>query len=87
MAVAIRLKRIGKPHQAYYRIVAVHRARAAQGKPIEVLGSYNPRAEKAKDKVVFDQARVDYWLGVGAKASDTVASLIKAAKKPAAPAK
>ena len=83
MAVAIRLKRIGKPHQAYYRIVAVHRARAAQGKPIEILGTYNPRAEKAKDKVVLNTVRVDHWIKVGAKPSDTVASLIKAAKAPA----
>ncbi|MEK9144546.1 MAG: 30S ribosomal protein S16 [Elusimicrobiota bacterium] len=82
MAVALRLKRIGKPHQPYYRIVAVDRRRAAQGKPIEVLGTYNPRAEKAKDKVVLDTARVDHWLKVGAQPSDTVASLIKAAKAP-----
>lgn len=88
MAVTLRLQRIGKPHQPYYRVVAVDRRRAAQGgKPLEVLGSYNPRAEKAKDKVVLDQPRVQYWLGVGAKPSETVASLIKASNKPAAPAK
>lgn len=87
MAVTLRLQRIGKPHQPYYRVVAVDRRRAAQGKPIEVLGSYNPRADKAKDKVVLDKTRVEYWLGVGAKPSETVASLIKASNKAAAPAK
>ena len=83
MAVALRLQRIGKPHQPYYRVVAVDHRRAAQGKPLEVLGSYNPRAEKAKDKVVLHIDRVDHWLSVGAKPSETVASLIKASKSPA----
>lgn len=83
MAVALRLQRIGKPHQPYYRVVAVDHRRAAQGKPIEVLGSYNPRADKAKDKVVLDLPRVDHWLSVGARPSETVASLIKASKAPA----
>lgn len=88
MAVALRLQRIGKPHQPYYRVVAVDHRRAAQGKPLEVLGSYNPRADKAKDKVVLHIDRVDHWLKVGAKPSETVASLIKATKAPAkAPAK
>ena len=87
MAVALRLQRIGKPHQPYYRVVAVDHRRASQGKPIEVLGSYNPRSEKAKDKVVLKADRVEYWLKNGARPSETVASLIKAANKAAAPAK
>ena len=41
--VVIRLQRKGKPHQPYYRVVAIEKARGATGKPIEVLGSYNPR--------------------------------------------
>jgi small subunit ribosomal protein S16 len=79
MAVAIRLQRIGRPKQAFYRIVAVDSRRPAQGKPKEILGSYNPRAAKAKEKVTVKQERYDYWIGVGAKPSSTVASLLKAA--------
>ncbi|MDE2291623.1 MAG: 30S ribosomal protein S16 [Elusimicrobia bacterium] len=86
MAVAIRLKRIGKPHQAHYRIVAIEKTRRPQGRPLEILGTYNPRAEKAKDKVVVQQARIDYWLKVGARPSETVATLLKAAAKTPAPA-
>ncbi len=81
MAVAIRLQRIGKHKQAYFRVVAVDRRRAAQGKPIEILGSYNPRALKTKDKVVIQKERYDYWIGVGAKPSETVQSLLKGAAR------
>ncbi|MBI4423651.1 MAG: 30S ribosomal protein S16 [Elusimicrobia bacterium] len=91
MAVVIRLQRTGKRKQAYYRVVAIEKTRGPQGRPIEVLGSYNPRGEKPKDKVQLDRERFEHWLKVGAKASDTVESLAKLATKaeakPAAEAK
>jgi small subunit ribosomal protein S16 len=88
MAVVIRLQRTGKPHQPYYRVVAIEKARAASGKPVEILGTYNPREEVAGKKVVVDSERYEHWVKVGAKPSETVASLIKRAKKAAAaPAK
>jgi len=88
MAVVIRLQRTGKPHQPYYRVVAIEKTRAASGKPVEILGTYNPREELATKKVVVDVERYAHWVKVGAKPSDTVASLIKRAKKAvAAPAK
>lgn len=82
MAVAIRLQRVGKPKQPYYRVVAIDRRQAPQGKPIEILGSYNPRAGKAKEKIRVKQERVDYWIKTGARPSETVASLLKAASRP-----
>src|SRR5690242_11954136 len=57
MAVVIRLQRIGKPHQPYYRIVTIEKTRGATGKPVEVIGSYNPREESAGKKVVLKQDR------------------------------
>jgi len=86
MAVVIRLQRTGKPHQPYYRVVAIEKARAASGKPVEILGTYNPRAETAKQKVVLDTERYDHWVKVGAIPSETVATLVKSAKKSAAAA-
>lgn len=79
MAVAIRLKRTGKHNQPYYRVVAIERRQAASGKPLEILGSYDPRALKIKDKITLNQERYDYWIKVGAKPSETVASLMKTA--------
>lgn len=81
MAVVIRLQRTGKPKQAYYRVVAIEKSRGARGKPIEVLGSYDPRAEGAAKKVRLDTERFDRWVKNGAHPSETVAQLAAAAKK------
>lgn len=81
MAVVIRLQRTGKPHQPYYRVVAIDKARAASGRPVEVLGTYNPREEAAGKKVVLNGERYEHWIKVGAKPSPSVASLVKSSKK------
>lgn len=81
MAVVIRLQRTGKPKQPYYRVVAIEKTRGASGKPIEVIGSYNPRVEDAKDKVQLHAGRFEHWVKNGAKPSPTVASLVKSALK------
>lgn len=83
MAVVIRLQRIGKPHQPYYRIVTIDKTRGATGKPIEVVGSYNPREETAAKKIVLKADRYQHWISVGAKPSETVESLVKAVNKTA----
>jgi len=83
MAVVIRLQRTGKPHQPYYRVVAIEKARAASGKPVEILGSYNPREEVAGKKVVIKQDRYEHWIKVGALPSETVSALVKSAAKTA----
>jgi small subunit ribosomal protein S16 len=79
--VVIRLQRTGKPHQPYYRVVAIEKTRGATGKPIEVIGSYNPRVENQGKKFDLDAARYQHWIKVGAKPSETVESLAKAAIK------
>jgi len=47
------------------------------GRSIEDLGTYDAIAEDEKDKYSIDVDRLKYWLGVGAKPSETVASIIK----------
>ncbi|HAH05385.1 MAG TPA: 30S ribosomal protein S16 [Elusimicrobia bacterium] len=81
MAVSIRLQRIGKPKQAHYRLVAVVKTRGQSGTPLEVLGSYNPRGEKIKDKLQINVERVAYWLKNGAQPSDTARTLLKTYEK------
>ena len=83
MAVVIRLQRTGKPHQPYYRVVAIEKARAASGKPVEILGSYNPREAVAGKKVVLKKERYDHWIKVGALPSETVTALVKSAARAA----
>ena len=75
MAVRLRLQRRGKPKRPYYRVVAIDQRAKRDGEPIEILGQYDPIAAENKFNVNMD--RVNYWLGTGAKASETVAVLIK----------
>ncbi len=81
MAVVIRLQRTGKPKQAYFRVVAIEKGRGAAGKPIEVIGSYNPRLDKASDKLQLSPERYEHWVTRGAQPSETVATLVKSMKK------
>jgi small subunit ribosomal protein S16 len=79
MTVRLRLQRTGKPKNPSYRLVAIDRRSKRDGKPIEVLGNYNPLTEPKA--VTVKQERVDYWLKQGAQASKTVSSLLKFASK------
>ena len=39
----IRLARVGARKQPHYRVVVIEKARARNGRPVEVVGTYNPR--------------------------------------------
>lgn len=70
----IRLARIGKPKQPYYRVVVIEKERARNGRSVEVVGTYNPRTTPAS--VNLKRERIDYWVGKGAQCSDRVRKLI-----------
>lgn len=80
--VMIRLARIGAPKQPYYRIVAIEKDRARNGRCIEVVGTYNPRTTPAT--VNLKHERIAYWLGVGAQLSPRVEKLLTQNPVPAA---
>ena len=79
MAVVIRLQRVGKKAQPQYRVVAIEKSRAVGQEAKEVLGQYHPCNPNAAEQVKLNMPRVEYWMKVGAKPSETVASLIKKA--------
>ncbi len=85
MAVKIRLQRGGATHAPYYRVVVTDIRSPRDGRFVEKVGTYDPKnkAEEKQLNLLLD--RIDYWLSVGAKPSDTVRALIKKARK-AAPA-
>lgn len=78
--VKIRMRRTGCKNHAAYRIVAADERSPRDGKFLEILGWYDTQIKDENFKI--DLARVDYWLSKGAKASETVASLIRRAKNP-----
>jgi small subunit ribosomal protein S16 len=74
----IRLARFGARKQPYYRIVAIEKDRARNGRSIEVVGTYNPRTSPATVDLKHD--RIAYWRSVGAQFSTIVEKLV--AKNP-----
>lgn len=77
MAVAIRMKRMGRKHRSYFRICATDRRSPRDGRVIEELGTYDPSIPETDARCTIDGARVEYWLSVGAQPSDAVRVLIK----------
>lgn len=77
MAVRIRLKRTGRRNRPFYRICVFDSRTRRDGKPIEELGSYDPRGDDWAQKVKLKRSRAHYWLTVGALPSETVASIFR----------
>src|ERR1700733_6166895 len=64
----IRLARRGARKQPHYRIVVIEKERARNGRPVEVVGTYNPRTNPASVEMKRD--RVEYWVSKGAPMSE-----------------
>lgn len=76
--VRIRLRRVGSTHQPHYRVVVADKESPRDGRFIENVGNYNPKTSPGT--IIFDEARVYYWLGVGAQPSESVAKLFRIVK-------
>jgi small subunit ribosomal protein S16 len=75
VAVKIRLKRMGKIRTPFYRVVIADSRTKRDGRVIEEIGTYNPKAEPSI--ITIDGERAQYWLGVGAQPTEAVAALLK----------
>ncbi|NJN68110.1 MAG: 30S ribosomal protein S16 [Chloroflexaceae bacterium] len=73
--VKIRLRRTGKTKQPSYRVVVADSRSPRDGRFIEIIGHYNPVQQPKVLNIKTDRAR--YWLGVGARPSDTVSYLFR----------
>ena len=80
--VRIRLRRMGLRSRPSYRVVATDSRQARDSKYLESVGSYDPRSKQLN----LNLERVNYWLGRGAQASDTVSRLMKRFARQQAPA-
>jgi small subunit ribosomal protein S16 len=83
MALKIRLQRHGASHRPFYRMVVTEAAARRDGRFVEVLGTYEPQAARKDEELKVKLDRVDYWKSVGAKPTDTAASLIRKARREA----
>jgi small subunit ribosomal protein S16 len=75
VAVKIKLKRLGKIREPYYRIVVADARTKRDGRAIEEIGKYHPKADPSLIEV--NSERVQHWLSVGAQPTDSVRVLLK----------
>ncbi len=75
MAVKIKLKRLGKIRAPYYRIVVADARTKRDGRAIEEIGKYHPKAEPSFIEV--DSERAQHWLAVGAQPTDPVRKILE----------
>ncbi len=79
MAVRIRLTRMGATKRPSYRVVAIEKQRARDGRALEILGFYDPLTDPATVKL--DADRIQAWISKGAQPSETVVKLMRQAQK------
>jgi len=75
VAVKIKLKRMGKIHAPFYRIIVADARTKRDGRAIEEIGKYHPKNEPSFIEV--DSERAQHWLSVGAQPTDPVRKILE----------
>lgn len=75
--VVIRLARGGAKDRPFYNVVVTDSRNRRDGRFIERVGFYNPLAVEGQEGTRIAMDRVNYWIGVGAQPSESVARLLK----------
>ena len=73
--LSIRMRRTGSKTRPHYRVVVAEGRSPREGGFLETLGFYNPRTRPAT--VEINRERVEHWIGVGARPSDSVRTLLR----------
>ncbi len=74
--LVIRFQRIGRKNDPAFRIVLAEKRSKPKSGEIEILGSYHPKTKET----ILKNDRISYWMGKGAKASETVHNLLVSKK-------
>lgn len=77
MAVKIRLRRMGRKKNPFYRIIVADSRSPRDGKFIEEIGTYDPNTDPSTVKVNEELAKK--WLSNGAQPTDIVSRIFKQA--------
>ena len=78
--VVIRMARGGARNRPFYNIVVADSRMPRDGRFIERIGFYNPKAADNEPKFRLELARVAHWVSKGAQPSDAVKKLVKRGK-------
>lgn len=73
--VKIRLTRAGATKRPFYRVIAIDERKKRDGRPLEYLGTYDPRP--LEERIDFRTEAIEVWIARGAQMSDSVRSLLK----------
>ena len=79
MATVIRFARHGSKKRPYFRIVVQDHTAPRDGKFIEHIGAFDP--VKGDNSITIERDRLEYWLGTGAKLSDSVKNRLRSKRK------
>ena len=82
--VKIRMMRMGSKKRPFYRVMAIDERKQRDGRPLEFLGTYDPRINPPAVKL--DIESIDGWVGKGAQLSPTVRSLVNGVRRSGATA-
>ncbi len=82
--VVIRLARGGAKRRPFFNLVVAESKCARDGRFIERIGFYNPKASEGEEAFRIQPDRLTYWQSKGAQLSDTAARLVKQHGKKAA---
>jgi small subunit ribosomal protein S16 len=77
--VKIRMMRMGSKKRPFYRVMAIDERKQRDGRPLELLGTYDPRIEPPAIKLNLEG--IDGWIGKGAQLSGTVRSLVNQVRR------
>jgi small subunit ribosomal protein S16 len=77
--VKIRMMRMGSKKRPFYRVMAIDERKQRDGRPLEFLGTYDPRVEPPAVKLNLEG--IDGWIGKGAQLSGTVRSLVNGVRR------
>lgn len=75
MAVKIKLQRLGKIREPFYRIIVADARERRDGRAIETIGKYGPKQEPSLIEV--NSERAQHWLGVGAQPTEPVQRILE----------
>ncbi len=81
--VSIRLARGGSKKRPFYHVVVSDSRSPRDGRYIERVGFFNPKARGQEEELRLDSDRIDYWVSKGAQPSERVSGLIKGSSKAA----
>jgi small subunit ribosomal protein S16 len=70
----IRLRRMGATNRPFYRVIVSDSRKATSSAAVEEIGTYDPRQDPPR--ITLDRTRVDYWVGQGARLSDSVRQIV-----------